>query len=126
MIINKYLPRVFFLHDRENENEKKGLYNERILEREKASFTPLVFTTTGGMSPECEKLNKRLAYLISEKRNDTYGSVIKHIRTRLRFALLRCTLAAIRGYRGRTKEDNSSALSEVDFALIPEQRMDEV
>ena len=107
---------------RENENDKKALYNERILEREKSSFNPLVFTTSGGMSPKCEKVNKRLAYLISDKRKETYGSVLKHIRTRLRFALLRCTLAAIRGYRGKTKEDNSSDLSEVEFALIPEER----
>ena len=104
----------------ENERDKKALYNERIIEKEKASFNPLVFTTTGGMAPECEKVNKKLAYMISEKRKESYSSVIKHIRTRLRFALLRSTLAAIRGYRGKTSEDEGNDLSEVDFNLIPE------
>ena len=34
---------------REGENLKKRSYNQRILETEKATFTPLIFTTTGGM-----------------------------------------------------------------------------
>ena len=42
---------------RANEMEKKNLYNDRILQVEKASFVPLVFTTTGWMGPECEKSN---------------------------------------------------------------------
>ena len=46
---------------KKNENEKKRLYNDRIINCEKATFTPLVFTITGVMGPECEKLNKRLA-----------------------------------------------------------------
>ena len=30
-----------------NENQKKRHYNDRVLNVEKASFTPLVFSTTG-------------------------------------------------------------------------------
>ena len=41
--------------------------NRRVLEVEKATFTPLVFSTTGGMGKEAEKFHKRLAALISEK-----------------------------------------------------------
>ena len=38
----------------EQEKEKRK-YNHRILEVEKATSVPSVFTTSGGMSPECEK-----------------------------------------------------------------------
>jgi len=62
---------------------------------EKSSFNPLVFTTTGGMAPECNRVNKRLAEKIAEKRREPYASVIAYIRTKLRLALLRSTLAAI-------------------------------
>lgn len=104
---------------RENETSKKALYRERILEIEKASFAPLVFTTSGGIASECEKGNRKLAYMISDKRKQSYSSVIKHIRTRLRFAILRSTLAAIRGFRGKKSEDEKNYLSDVDFNLIP-------
>merc|ERR1711874_189674 len=92
------------------ENEKKNMYNDRVINVEKATFTPLVFTTTGGMRPECAKMNKRIAELISEKKGEKYGQVMQYIRTRLRFALLRCTLVAIRGVRGK----RSSKESQVD------------
>ena len=105
---------------RQHELEKKRLYNERVLQVEKGSFVPLVFTTTGGFAPECERFNKRLAELISIKRNESYALVMEHIRTRLRFALLKSTLVAVRGIRG-TRRSNESDLYHVDFNLIPEQ-----
>ena len=60
----------------------------------------MVFTTSGGMGSECERVNKRLAELLAKKRNESYGDVIKYIRNRLRFALLRATVIAVRGTRG--------------------------
>ena len=36
-------------------------------EVEKATFTPLVFSTTGGMGKEAEKFHKRLAALLVKK-----------------------------------------------------------
>ena len=44
------------------------------------------------------RVNKRLAEKIAEKRKEPYASVKMYIRTKLRFALLRSTLAAIRGF----------------------------
>ena len=35
-----------------NEDEKKRAYNERVLEVENATFSPLVFATNGGMARE--------------------------------------------------------------------------
>ena len=39
---------------RQHENEKKRMYADRVMEVEQATFTPLVFTTTGGMAEECK------------------------------------------------------------------------
>jgi len=71
-----------------------------VIDIEKSSFNPLVFTT-GGMAPECNRVNKRLAEKIAEKLREPYASVITYIRTKLMFALLRSTLAAIRGFRDK-------------------------
>ena len=106
---------------RQHENEKKNLYNERILNVEKSTFTPLVFTTTGGMGPECQKLNKRIAELISNKRNETYSKVMQHVRTRLRFALLKSTLVGLRGYRGKRKNGrDEEEIGDIAYNLIPQ------
>ena len=43
-------------HDhKENEDEKKKEYTERVLNVEKGNFTPLVFLTSRGMSKECKR-----------------------------------------------------------------------
>jgi len=75
----------------QHEKEKEDKYNQRVIDIEKSSFNPLVFTTSGGMVPECNRVNKRLAEKIAEKRREPYASVITYIRTKLRFALLRST-----------------------------------
>ena len=113
---NKTLEQIYKHH----EQEKKRTYNDRILQIEKSSFVPLVFTTSGGLGPECDKLNKRIAESISNKRNESYSNVINHIRTRLRFALLRSTLVAIRGFRGRNRNTDEHELKDISFNLIPE------
>ena len=54
---------IYKLH----EDEKKRRYASRIIEVENGTFTPLVFTTTGGMSQECQRYHFRLAELISKE-----------------------------------------------------------
>ena len=46
---------------RQHETEKKRHYAGRMLEVEQATFTPLVFSTTGGMAVECNRCHSRLA-----------------------------------------------------------------
>ena len=65
-------------------------------------------------------MNKKLAQMISEKRKEPYSSVINHIRTRLRFSLLRSTLAAVRGYRGKRSDNGGGDLTNVEFNIVPE------
>ena len=84
-----------------HENEKKRLYSERVLDIEHGTFTPLVFTTTGGMGKECLKYHSRLAQLIAIKKGEQYAKTIAWIRTRTSFALLRSALVCLRGSRTR-------------------------
>ena len=110
----------------QHEREKKRMYNDRILQVEKGSFSPLIFTTTGGMGPECTKYHKRVAELLSNKRGESYADVMNFIRTRIRFALLRSTLIAVRGERGKRKRGGGDAISDLSLNLVPEQNSYEV
>ena len=49
----------------DHQQQKKRMYSDRVLNVEKASFTPLIFTTAGGMAPECRRFHKRIARMIS-------------------------------------------------------------
>ena len=99
-----------------HEMEKKRTYNARIIEVEKSSFTPLVFSTAGGMGEEGNKYHKRLASLLANKRGNSYSDTAAYIRRKLRFSILRTTLMAVRGYRGTmVRKDHANS----DINLIP-------
>ena len=83
------------------ELSKEREYAERIRNVEHADFNPLVFTTAGGMGPQCHLVVKRLAATISEKRDLPNSVVAGWLRCRLSFALLRTTLLCVRGTRAR-------------------------
>ena len=102
-----------------HEKSKKTEYNARVIEVEKASFTPLVFSTSGGMGDEATRFYKRLANKISWKNGQKYSDVITFIRRRLRFDLLKTCLISIRGYRGKPagKPDEMDGL---DLHLRPQ------
>ena len=72
------------------------------------------------MGKQCQRLHKQLANLISAKRGDPFSVVMGHLRCRLRFALLKSTLVAIRGYRGRMSGDRTIPLNEIDFGMADE------
>ena len=65
---------------RQHEHEKKHMYASRVMEVEQATFTPLVFTTTGGMAPKCQVYHKRLAELLSAKKGEDYSTTMSWIR----------------------------------------------
>ena len=102
---------------RQHEKEKKRKYQERVLNVERGSFTPVVFTTTGGCGEEANKMHKRIAHLLAEKRKEKYADTLRFIRTRLCFALLRSILCSLRGQRG--KSHHPADLDELSFSLIP-------
>ena len=106
---------------KQHEDEKKNKYLRHVLETEKCSFTPLVFSTHGGCAPEADKLHKRVATLLAKKRNILYSKAISFVRRRVRFSILRTTLMAIRGYRGTGSTE--CQLAEEDLNLIPTSAM---
>ena len=92
------------------EQTKKREYGDRIRQIEMASFTPLVFSTTGGMGREATAFYKRLADLISNKRNTTYSKAIAWIRCNLAFSLIRSAIMCIRGSRSTSHRVPDSSI----------------
>ena len=109
---NKSIQQVYAAH----EQEKKRCYNERVLQVERGSFTPIVGSTSGGWGKEADMYHKRIATLIALKRNEEYADVMNYIRTRLRFCLLKSVLTAVRGVRGSLR--TASPISTISFNLV--------
>ena len=103
------LSTCFKSHDR----EKRRVYEQRVREVERASFTPLVFSALGGMSRPTEITYKRLASLLADKKDQFYNSVISLIRCRLSFSLLRSAIMCLRGSRSTA----GHPLKDFDFVL---------
>ena len=72
---------------KEQEEEKNWKYQQRVLDFEMGSFTPLVFGTNGGMEADCNCFLKRLAEKLSEKNEEPYHITITWIRTLLSFEI---------------------------------------
>ena len=91
---SKQIPQMYTHH----EDLKKNEYNARIIQIERASFTPLIFSCSGGMSNETDKFIKQLAF----------------IRRRLRFDILKSCIISLRGERASFK---SQRVSNLDYGL---------
>ena len=98
-----------------NEKSKKREYNDRILQIEHGSFTPLVFSTFGGMSVECGNFYNKVAEKIAEKRDIASSLAKSWIRTKISFSLLRTTNLCIRGSRSKLVE--TEQLRDTDLRL---------
>ena len=68
---------------RRHERLKKNSYEQRIRDVEYASFTPLVFSVTGGLGNEAKTFYKRLASLLTSKWDNSYSSTMAWLRSRL-------------------------------------------
>ena len=84
---------------RQAELDKKRMCDERIREVERGTFSPLVFSCTGGMGPIVTVVYKRLATLISEKWGDLYSQTLFWIRCKLSYSLLHSAVMCLRGSR---------------------------
>jgi len=60
------------------------------------SFTPLVFSTFGGMDGTATTVYKRLASLLLAKRDQSYGLVISWLCCSISFSLLRSAITCLR------------------------------
>ena len=86
---------------RKQEESKRLCYEERIINVEHASFTPLVFTIAGGMGKAAQNFYNRLADMIAESREQPKSVVVAWMRSRLSFSLVRSAVRCIRGTRRR-------------------------
>jgi len=104
---------------RRHELEKRRHYEDRVNQIEHGCFTPLVFSSSGGMGPTASVFFKRLASLLSTKRNSHYGSVMSWIRCKISFSLIHSAILCLRGTRTRPiplSLDFDRALAECRFA----------
>ena len=63
------------------------------------SFTPLVFSTFGGLGREATIFYSRLADVLSKKHGTPYIKTLSLMRCSISFSLLRYAILAIRGSR---------------------------
>ena len=99
---------------RKHEQEKMAQYNARILEVEKGSFTPVIFSCSGGASAEATRLLKVIAGKLSSKRQESYATTMNFVRRRLSFDILRTCVISFRGERGARRE---FPIEDLDFGL---------
>ena len=104
---------IYYDDDDDDDDERK--YASRILAVEQGTFTPLVFSTTGGMGEECARYHAKLAELLVIKKGDTYNTTVSWIRAKVSFALLRGALLCLRGSRGNRKL--AANIQETDFEI---------
>ena len=100
-----------------HENEKKRMYERRVLEVEQASSTSLVFTTTGGMGRECLRCHSRLAELISIKKGEDYAKTLTWIRGKVSLSILRSAPLCLRGSRSNRRRATNVKDNDVDVEL---------
>ena len=99
-----------------HENDKKRLDTQRVMDVEQGTFTPLVFTTTGGMGEECKRYHDRLAELVAAKKGENYATIVSWIRSKVSFAILRSALLCLRGSR-TVRRVIGSNVRDADFEL---------
>ena len=100
---------------RRNEQEKKRSYEERVREVEHGSFSPLIFSTSGGLGPIATVVYKRIASLIAEKRDQPYSRTLFWLRCKLSFSLLRSAIMCIRGSRSSYHHPSRTSGEAIDL-----------
>ena len=101
------------------EKSKEREYKDRIRNVEHGDFNPIVFSTTGGMAPQCHLIVKRISDLISDRNGIAKSVVSGWLRCRLSFALLRTTLLCVRGTRAKRVFHDSTIELVVSAAKMP-------
>ena len=121
-IFNRYAPsnqhtslQACFIY-RNLENAKKRAYDHRIREVEHGTFTPLVFSCTGGMSHAAVTTYKKLAAFIATKKDDPYSATMGWIRCHLSFSFLRTTVMCLSGTRSSI--DHAARQLEAPIDLV--------
>ena len=93
--LNKNLNAVFD----DNEKCKKTKYNQRVIDIEHGSFSPIVLSAFGGFGRETERFVSRLVGKIAEKKDMPNSTVSNYIRTKISFVLVKSQVMCLRGSR---------------------------
>ena len=92
-----------------HENIKKLKYEPRVINVEKGTFSPLIFSCTGGAGPSATRVIQQVARKLSLKNDDSYANIITFIRTKISFALLRSSVLCLRGSRSLRRPQSVEA-----------------
>ena len=106
----KHLPTQLLQTCRRNKKKRRA-YDQQIRDIEHSSFTPLIFSTSGGLGPAATVAYKRLAVLLSEKQGKQYRLVMNWIRCKLSFSLPQSSITSLRGYRSPRKVSGTTTNS---------------
>ena len=107
---HKPLPHCY----RRHKLEKRLHYEDRVLQVEHDSFTPLVFSTAGGFGSSATVVFKRLASLLATKHDTYYRKVMSWIRCKISFALIHSATMCLRGSRSH----HTSFSLDFNFDLV--------
>ena len=102
---------------RQHEATKRRAYEQRVREIEHGSFTPLVFSATGGMAPAATTAYKRLASLLADKRKQGYSKTICWLRCAISFSLVRSAVMCLRGARSSLHRPSKTVDCEVPLDM---------
>ena len=65
---------------KEQDNEEKRKYQQRVRDVEMGAFTLLVFSTNAGLGGECQMFLRQLAEKLAKKNDENYASGITLLR----------------------------------------------
>ena len=100
-----------------HERDKRLCYEKRVLEVKHGSFTPLVFSSVGGIGQAATVRYQQLVSLLAEKHGQSYLKTVSWIQCMLNFSLLRSCITCIRG-------SHSTANSACQTAALSEGLLD--
>lgn len=84
---------------RRHEREKRRAYEQRVLQVEHGTFTPLVLSSSGGWGPSATVAFRRLAGLIATKHGQSYSTTLSFIRCKIGYSLIQSGIMCLRGPR---------------------------
>ena len=105
--------KIFIKHER----EKKRQYNNRIMNAEHGTFTPLVFFVDGGMAKDCLKFHKFVAEKIANKSGRRYENVLSIIKYKRSFLILRASVICVTGSRSLTTYSGNHAVDDFEIGF---------
>ena len=103
---------------RSNEKEKKRCYNNRVMDIEHGSFTPLVFSAYGGSGIEANQFISELSVKLALKHHAELSVMTNWLRTKLSFSILRSAILCIRGSRSIKKSTPVVDLGQIDISAM--------